>query len=467
MVVSLCLLGIFIVVVVGTLLANTTMSNVVSPFTVFSSVFAFVYFAVPMMANIAQLETYLPAGNDELTSPLCIALGLALFYYIAASAGYLTTGAAIGRTDRKVAVLVLAASKPAPEERGLITWLCILQGAGTAISLYLLVPLMLQDYGEFMINRISILAGMGYALSASTLGIGTALLLSAPVFAKGGSSFGKPMKLAYLLLGTNLVMAAAQGGRSTALIGILYVILSAQLLKRRPIKLRKVGIAFVTVFLVVTGLGVLRVSVKSKAAIDDTMIEGGVTATKLADEVNRNFAQLELLGFLIENDAAWSYSYGSTYASILALPIPRKLWLDKPTGAGPEMMNILRPGSYDLNGKYNTSVTTGCVTEAYMSGGIAGIILIGIIHGVLLGLVTQYGTRTTKRYQYVLYLLYAFLLGESIVYGESFGAVSRFAPMIFSICLYCWFSKAVRGMSNRNRTRLVSLCGTNNYFMPS
>ena len=114
------------------------------------------------------------------------------------------------------------------------------------------------------------------------------------------------------------------------------------------------------------------------------------------------------------------------------------------------LINIVEPNAYSLDKNYSTSLTTGCVTEAYLNGGIIGILLSGLLHGFLIASVTRYGARIRWRYQYVVYLVSALFFGEMLVYGEFSGCFARWGILLVPIVLYCGARRAlgIHGLSS-------------------
>jgi len=85
------------------------------------------------------------------------------------------------------------------------------------------------------------------------------------------------------------------------------------------------------------------------------------------------FGNDENLLWLIENDS--ERFYGMTYLAAILNVIPRKIWPDKPLGAGPRLKNEIYPGSYVVGSAGNSSLTTGLFTEAFQNFGWAGFVV--------------------------------------------------------------------------------------------
>lgn len=97
--------------------------------------------------------------------------------------------------------------------------------------------------------------------------------------------------------------------------------------------------------------------------------------------------------FLVEKfPVPWDFYYGETYFSVLAAPIPRSIWEDKPVGLGAPLGLMNRygyKGKFDIEmwGDANQfSLSPGFVGEAYANFGYIGVLVLSI----LLGFVTAF-----------------------------------------------------------------------------
>jgi len=124
-------------------------------------------------------------------------------------------------------------------------------------------------------------------------------------------------------------------------------------------------------------------------------------------------------------DHEFEFTYGATYVAGLVNLYPRAFWPDKPFGAGPYMKNLVDPGSYYAGGKGMSSLTTGMVTEAYMNGGLIGVVLCAVVTGVVLRGLTIFRSKCHGPWAMAVYCYSALMLGFSMTYGEFLGIYTR------------------------------------------
>lgn len=411
------------------LLAKTRHASLLGPIGIFSFIFGFVYFAVPVIALSLEMTR-----TDPPTDSVRNGLFVAIAYYLTAAIGF-----ALGRPlGQFKGTLRFAASHIGEDERGLVPFLFVVQLISAAYVILFMLPYLGVGYSEFMMNRIALSEGKGYLMEPAMLGMPIALLLTAPALA------GKPRRAgAFWLVALCSVALTAWAGmlvgsRLNAAAGIVYLVVSAGILRRSHGGARWLAGVGVCLLVAVAILGVVRSSIArgglEKGTITDDIRASG--AAVVVRDIANDFGQLESLAIVEAKDADWSLAYGKTYVSALLLPIPRVWWRDKPLGAGPMLSNIIKPGTYDPDRKYRSSTTPGCVTEAYLNGGVAGVIVVALIHGFLIASLTRFGARVRSRGEYVIYVLLMFFLGEMLVYGEFGGSLTRIGVYILPVILY-------------------------------
>lgn len=155
----------------------------------------------------------------------------------------------------------------------------------------------------------------------------------------------------------------------------------------------------------------------------------------LVETMNGAFGNHENIVWLYSNQD-YELQYGHTYYAGLVNLIPRKIWGDKPLGAGPFLKNTIYPGSYVLGGEGNSSLTTGLLNEAQINFGIFGIIFIPLILRLFLRSIEQKMNRS-RGIETLALLFTLVLFSTQIMYAEFLGFFSRFVitflPFLFLI----------------------------------
>lgn len=135
------------------------------------------------------------------------------------------------------------------------------------------------------------------------------------------------------------------------------------------------------------------------------------------------FGNDENLLWLTEN--GHSLYLGQTYAAGFLNLVPRRIWEDKPWGAGPEIKNLIYPGSYRRGAEGNSSITTGMLAEARMNLGVIGVLGIPILWAfVVMQLVRLlYRCRTIIGQTTCIIVILA--MSSAFVYSEFLGFFGR------------------------------------------
>lgn len=280
----------------------------------------------------------------------------------------------------------------------------------------------------FINNRINILSGNGYLLTLSSIG--------SPLFFLYFYFFKfKSKKYLFVLLYVfilNIGIATLKGSRGAVIEPIFLVFLSELLFNNVKInfgKIFKIGFGVFIIFSVVAKLGQIRQSHYINAATK-SIIE------KVTTELRNSFNHSEYLNTCVTSET--EMLYGRTYLAALVLPIPRKIWPEKPLGGGPYLKNIVKPGSYDLNKrKYNSSLTTGILIESYLNFGFIGVIIFGFLYGrVSKKLTFALFYKTNKASVEVIMFFCYFLLFFVFSFGEFLGAFTRVINYILPFLIF-------------------------------
>ena len=153
---------------------------------------------------------------------------------------------------------------------------------------------------------------------------------------------------------------------------------------------------------------------------------------------NGAFGNHENVLWLLSND--YDVQMGTTYLAGLTNFVPRAIWADKPTGAGPVLKNMIMPGSYVVGDENNSSYTTGLFPEIMMNSGSYLFIPICIVAGILVGVLFNV---LGKRHQTFCFILVFAQVSFSsqLLYAEFLGFFGRF---VFSLIPFIGVALFVR-----------------------
>lgn len=151
------------------------------------------------------------------------------------------------------------------------------------------------------------------------------------------------------------------------------------------------------------------------------------------------FGNDELSIWLWEND--FKLSYGFTYLAAFMVIVPRAIWPEKPTGAGPVLKNTLYPGSYVIGQAGNSSFTTGLFTESRMNFGILGTILFPIIWFFTILQIHRFIFSARTLASQVAWI-FLFVLGSTVfVYAEFLGFLIKAGTYMFPLGIAAFLSR--------------------------
>jgi oligosaccharide repeat unit polymerase len=402
----------------------------VSPIGFFAFFFALIYFFVPALQESLGLNTLRNEFYGTGSSQVLETLALALLYFTVCVLFFALARPHPGAVMR----LKQAAMTIGVVERGLVPALLILQSMSLVATVWFIRSLSAPSYAILLARRTIELPGTGYLLDPVSLGYIAALLLAVPYFCAGRLPTGWRAVLIILAVLGGAIPSALLGKRLLAAIGIVYLGLAYAILRQKRLPAFRLAMLLLLIFAVIATMGVLRVQLLGSGAVNTELAQEQIYSPELlVNELASSFGQLEWLGFVINKRDQWEMLHGATYFSALATPIPRVLWSGKPIGAGPLLNHIVNPG-----GHIETAggMTTGCVLEAYLNGGIIGIIIVAAIHGLCLCAVTNYSRHLKYRYQFVIYFLFLACFSEMLIYGEFYGVFTRIGLWVVPIWVY-------------------------------
>ena len=150
------------------------------------------------------------------------------------------------------------------------------------------------------------------------------------------------------------------------------------------------------------------------------------------------FGNDEALLWMIENEH--KIKYGATYLAAFTNIVPRRFWADKPLGGGPELINMISPGSYVIGAAGNNSLTTGLLTEAMMNFGLFGLPLTVISWSFFTAWLLRRALRSKSLASKTLLLIITASFSSSLLYSEFLGFLVRLGiytlPVMLLIILY-------------------------------
>jgi hypothetical protein len=129
------------------------------------------------------------------------------------------------------------------------------------------------------------------------------------------------------------------------------------------------------------------------------------------------------------------FQRGSTYSYMAVTLVPRFLWPGKPSMSDANRFYQLTYGLSDLRGIQYTSISVGCLAEAYINFGWSGVIAIMFLIGMLLGLYerTFFMARSNNFFLAIgLALIPGFLVVDSQFAQYFSGVIQQFVLMLLA-----------------------------------
>lgn len=310
---------------------------------------------------------------------------------------------------------------------------------------------MLQfNYVEFLADRIVLFQGKGIFLNIMDW-LPTFIYIIYIEFLNKNIRLNILQKMSvFIVFGLNFLVAAAIGARMRAFTPFLMIVFISFILRLITSKGKKKGfirlaIAIVIIMISMWQLGNLRSTIKSGGVEEfgkQSLVDG------LVGVVSENFRCAENLLWLFDNKNTFDLFWGKTfYAGIVNL-IPRQMFPEKPLGAGPILINLIRPGTYDPNSNYITSLTTGIVIEAYMNFGHAGIVLVAFPYALAIVVLKRMAEMINNSIAFAIWLVVVYWLCWVMIFGEFLGT---FAHLVTSAIISVFFLNRIGlPMAKRN-----------------
>ena len=327
---------------------------------------------------------------------------------------------------------------------------------------YLLMRFGGANYADYMVDRIVARRGLGFIIMPSTW---LTISIAAAVFsAISGLKARSTLLISLPMLAFFIYAQLFLGSKSRGLIVIVYIALAWAFFlssKHRFTVKPLVLIPGIAVVVSVVGLFFGDFREATTRDIDISEVETRVAVTALFSKFNA-FGAIENTMWLVENQSFNDLTVGRSFLAVVVGAVPRAIWAGKPVGGGPELRNLIHPGSYDLNSGFQlSSYSPGIIAESYMSFGIAGIIVIAPFFGFLFGLIARFpGSISTPlflvTYVIVMYRATYMLTGE--VFGSVAGMFMTVLPIIFYIGL-----RRILTTSKRSSRKLPKV----NFSMPN
>lgn len=290
-------------------------------------------------------------------------------------------------------------------------------------------------------GRVNAIQGEGHWLRISRLGALASLLW----FAFDRRALGRPLFLA--VAGTGLAVNFLGSGSRSSIVSLLVIATLIWMIQRRRISAVRTVVVVLLCLLVIASLGRLRRGLSHGSVDWGVLVAGGVIESTEAavDELRFRYGALDsAYAVLARVPDEQGLLYGQSYLTILALPIPRALWSDKPG----------TPGKLagDLFYGVRAGIPPGAVGEGYWNFHIPGVIALFFLFGVF----HRFAARFLEYHQthpgaVTLYALSLFWSQPSIT------AIAEWLFSILSVLTLLWLGGALRFTSPKSlrKTRRV------------
>lgn len=318
--------------------------------------------------------------------------------------------------------------------------------------MYLLITFGGSSYEDYMVNRIVERSGMGYIIMPSTwLTISiTAGLFSAIVNPKWRWKLIVIIPFLLFFIYAQLYL----GSKSRGLIVVAYAGLTlglfSTLKSRFPLRVI-VNLSALAISVSIVGLffGDIREATTRQASLDQ--VETRLAVSAVFSKFNP-FGAIENTVWLVENVSFNQLIDGRSFAAVFVGVVPRSLWPEKPVGGGPELRNLIHPGSYNLiDGFQLSSYSPGIIAESYMNFGYFGFIVIAPFFGLALAILARFLRKVDTSLLLVTYILLLYRMTFMLT-SEVFGSVSGIFMTLFPVLIYISLRKlfSVHRLKNGN-----------------
>ena len=321
-----------------------------------------------------------PGVRETVTSVLLLAIAFAVLAVV---------GVLVGSRGRLRSLIGKLAKAPLPGEPA-ARWTAVVL---TAVAVASLTAVIVTSGGLSALagQRQAVFENRGYVTLLIAAPLGSFVLYLAACQAKG-----TPLnrRLVAGLSVTLVLLSLATGTRSTLLRGLLAPVVLYVHLAVRPFSMR-VAVTALALFAVV-GLG-YRVLIREpnqppEALPVAPLVEDGVSK---ALRPVLDGPEARYLDGLIVVRREFLPRFGPrpfrTVEALAALPVPRRWWQHKPTGAMVTFTRATNPYRYDAT---HSGVTTSLAGDFALNGGIAGVLIGFALFGLYLGLLGELAAGT-------------------------------------------------------------------------
>ena len=232
--------------------------------------------------------------------------------------------------------------------------------------------------------------------------------------------------------------------RNSILVILIMSVMTYLFLKSEVIGTVKLGFVkmFVLSLIALMTIGLAYVTTTQRYSIDSDYTEARRDSAFFY-MMDGAFGNDEARPWMIQNGQ--EYFFGKTYIAAFTNVVPRSIWSGKPVGAGPELINMIRPGSYIIGSAGNNSLTTGIIVEARMNFGVPGVFLVILIFAYIANRLTVAAVKTQDLMLKLMYILVITSMGSTLIYSEFLGYFTRLAMIMFPL----WFASRILQLVTR------------------
>lgn len=303
-----------------------------------------------------------------------------------------------------------------------------------------IATIFLIGQSEYMRDRISLGVGQGFQLLISHWVYVSCILFFMVYFLARRYGFkimffGKRSFLLFFILSLalNVFYYSINSNRNSLFVLVILLIffgfsMSSYVFRKfRLVDLKIVSIIFFIILLVGVGFHYLGKARHGAIKVDDS-------SYGIEKSLNGAFGNHENVMWLYDNN--FNYSLGATYVAGFLNVVPRSIWPDKPTGAGPVLKNMIYPGDYIVGERGNSSLTTGLITESIMNFGFFGALLFSVAFGAIVARVASFFYRSNNPGWKIFSGYLLVLLTTQFYYAEFLGFISRTLFTLIPIICY-------------------------------
>lgn len=406
----------------------------VQPMVAFSVYFGLIHFFMPVYKNLSGKYRY-PASYSDITEVYTAVVSLTVFCF--------------------VLILLRDPGRTYVEERFRQNQphanAAFLAGLGiAAVGMFAMFMVTRQidaiGYDVFRSDRILYSTQIGAFTRIDTIILPGVALLFAGNLNRPGRKLLSWIVFAGILFYTVRYYSMMQSRNSIIL---MFVTLGSVLFfyRNRPLRLSGKGrktIAIGAVALALFGWLGYQITVSRYSGVDNWYAEAALDNI-LFTLLDGPFGNDENLLWLTER--GHPYLWGQSYFAGFTNLIPRSIWPDKPWGAGPEIRNLIYPGSYVLGAEGNSSITTGFLTEARMNLGLAGILAMAALWAWIMRRMVRSLLRARTVFAQTMLIFSLSFLSTAFVYSEFLGFFSRLMVCLV-VAVFCYSIIKILGIQN-------------------